>query len=95
MSISAPDTQPVQAYPKQAEPMASFATSMQVVSLGNRPHALDRVVMTIAIAMLQWTNARIAREDTAHREHTWRLQQQESMSQREVQALRLTQRIGL
>ena len=65
MSISAPDTQPVQAYPKQAEPMASFATSMQVVSLGN------------------------------HREHTWRLQQQESMSQREVQALRLTQRIGL
>lgn len=89
MTISAPDT-----YPVQTQPRTSSATSTPVVSLGNRPHALDRVVMKVAIAMLQWTNARIAREDTAHREHTWRLQQQESMSQREVQALRLTQRIG-
>lgn len=90
MTISAPQTQPLQTQPKALSTM-----STPVVSLGNRPHAIDRVVMKVAIAMLQWTNARIARTDTARREHTRRLQLQESLEIREVQALRLTQRIGL
>ena len=90
MTISTPETQPV-----RIRPISFPAASLPVVPLGNRPHALDRVVMKIAIAMLQWTNARIAREDTARREHTLRRQVQQSLLQREAQALRLTQRIGL
>lgn len=61
----------------------------------NRPHALDRVAMKVAIALLEWSNARISRSDRVRQEYPMRRQQRKALRDRETEALRLTLRIGL
>lgn len=56
---------------------------------------IDRAVKSLAVAMLKWSRARELRTATNHEEHTRRLQLRNSELQREADALRLTQRIGL
>ncbi len=56
---------------------------------------IDRAVMTLAVAMLKWSRARELRAAMNHEEHYRRLQLRNSELQREADALRLTQRIGL
>ncbi len=58
-------------------------------------HGIDRVVTNLAVAMLKWSRARELRAATNHEEHYRRLQLRNSELQREADALRLTQRIGL
>ena len=61
----------------------------------NRAHGLDRVVQRLAVAMLKWSRTRAERNAETHQEHSHRLQESSSTLQREADALRLTQRIGL
>ncbi len=56
---------------------------------------LDRVVKTLAVAMLKWSRDRESRAAASHSERSRRLQLRNSELQRETDALRLTQRIGL
>lgn len=56
---------------------------------------IDRAVRNLAVAMLKWTRAREQRAVMSHEEHYRRLQLRNSELQREADALRLTQRIGL
>ncbi|HEU4849409.1 MAG TPA: hypothetical protein VFS93_03270 [Terrimesophilobacter sp.] len=56
---------------------------------------IDRALTTLAVAMLKWSRAREQRAATSHQEHYRRLQLRNSELQREADALRLTQRIGL
>lgn len=60
-----------------------------------RPHGVDRVVMTAAVAMLKWSRTRSERKAATHTERSHRLREKESLRQREADALRLTQRLGL
>lgn len=56
---------------------------------------IDRAVTGLAVAMLKWSRARELRAAMNHEEHDRRLQLRNSELQRETDALRLTQRIGL
>lgn len=61
----------------------------------NHSHGLDRAVKSLAVAMLKWSRERESRASMGHREHSRRLQLRDSQLEREVAALRMTQRIGL
>lgn len=65
------------------------------VASRKRPRGIDRVVMSLAVAMLKWSRVRAERNAQTHHEHSHRLQQANSALQREADALRMTQRIGL
>lgn len=58
-------------------------------------HGVDRAVSTLAVAMLTWSQARAARASLDHAEHSRRMTESNLEVEREQQALRLTQRLGL
>jgi hypothetical protein len=60
-----------------------------------RPRGIDRAVMTAAVAMLNWSRARVERKAASHAERSQRLREAEALRQREADALRLAQRLGL
>lgn len=59
------------------------------------PHGIDRVVERLAVALLRWSRTHAERGVLNHSEHSLRMQQRNSELQREADALRITQRIGL
>ena len=65
------------------------------VSHTSHVHRIDGVVEALAVAMLKWSHAREARAAMSSLEHYRRRQLATSARQRELQALRLTQRLGL
>ncbi len=64
------------------------------MSTTNHAHAIDGVVETIAVAMLKWSRAREEHSVMNHVEHSRRRQLWASEQHREIDALRLTQRLG-
>ncbi|MBX3092256.1 MAG: hypothetical protein KF801_07075 [Cryobacterium sp.] len=58
-------------------------------------YAIDGFVENVAVAMLTWSRAREQRALVNHAEHSQRRQLRDSIQQREANALRMTQRLGL
>lgn len=56
---------------------------------------IDGAVESLAVAMLKWSRARDARYAVNHGENLRHRVQWDAAQQREAEALRLTQRIGL
>jgi hypothetical protein len=61
----------------------------------NYAHPVDGVVERTAVAMLKWTRAREARAAINGSEHSRQRQQWGAQAERDLYALRLTQRLGL
>lgn len=59
-----------------------------------RARGIDRAVVSLAVAMLNWSRAREARAIVDHAEYSRRRQLLNSQQQREIGALRLSQHIG-
>ena len=77
---------------------ASIPTIQRPEASTTRPnyvHSIDGVVERIAVAMLTWTRAREARAAISHTEYAHQRQLNSLARQRELGALRLTQRLGL
>ncbi len=58
-------------------------------------HGIDGMVERLAVAMLAWSRSREDRATLSHVEHARQRNLQLAAAQREFDALRLTQRIGL
>lgn len=76
-------------------PINTINTSNLSASFKTRPHGFDRAIESVGTALVKWSHARMARSIVSPDEYLRLAEAQWLKQERESEALRITQRMGL